>query len=148
MSRKAYAQILVDQFQNDTNKAGMVAAKATNRKPKHTLSRCELKTLGDVESAIFRHYGIRVVFRVDPKKEHVTRDAQMAELCAKLESESSPIRNVARFKALLSLILIYLPYKGQKDLPRKLLPGDIVVMSKNGMLASGNTLLQNVRYEV
>ena len=147
MPRITHTEI-IDQFQNNLKKAGTVAAKAVDRKPKHTLSRCVLKTLGDVESAIFRHYGIRVVFRVNPKKEHGTRDAQLAELCAKLESEFTPIRNVARFKALLSLILVYYPYKGQKDLPRKLLPSDIVVMSKNGMLAGGNTLLQNVRYEV
>ena len=133
----------LEAFGNAVKAAGRTL-KPKSTTHKHRLSRHKLDTLGDLETAIFREYGIRVVFRVSSSYEHGTSASNLAELAAKFDSEFEPMRNVARLRSVLSTLITYYPYAGQKDVPAKLLPANILVISKAGVLANGNTLLKNL----
>jgi hypothetical protein len=142
-SKRKYATAAqaLDNFSKSTKAIG----KAIGGKSKTGLGRHELKNVGDLETAFHREYGIRMVIRLHPKTTIKWTGTQVHDLSDKVSNDFTAVRTVAQLRAAIREYVR--PYRGGVfaegiDLEK----AEIEFIGKAGVVASGNTLVKNIRF--
>ena len=75
---------------------------------KHRLNSHDVRTIGKFEAALRKEFDLKVVFRIDHHKEHITNDANLRDICAALEDPN--FKNPAQVRQLLAEKMHYMKY--------------------------------------
>lgn len=101
-------------------------------------------TVGDLESNLWRVWGIRVVFRVPASTRLANPLVRLKELGDAIDDSINGVRNAAQLRnAILKAILLA---KG-RAWETRLTKDEVAILSPQGILVNGNTLVKNIRFK-
>jgi hypothetical protein len=74
----------------------------------HRLSNHDTSTIGKFEAALRKEFDLRVVFRLDHHKEHVTNDANLRDICNALSDVK--LNKSSQVRQLLAAKMVYMKH--------------------------------------
>lgn len=118
---------------------------------KHRLNSHDVRTIGKFEAALRKEFDLKVVFRIDHHKEHITNDANLRDICAALEDPH--FKNPAQVRQMFAEKVLYMKYPrgtascGQcpKDMFARPERSQVVVISMPKKKAEPNVPVKEVR---
>ena len=72
----------------------------------HRLSNHDIRTIGKFEAALRKEFDLRIVFRLDHHKEHITNDANLRDICTALSDPK--FKNPAHVRQLFAEKMSYM----------------------------------------
>ena len=125
-------------------KAAKEMGKSLSKGRKTGLARHELNTIADLETALYRECGVRMIIRLHPKTTINWVGKQVSDLNDKVTNKITGVRTVAQLRAAIREHV----RPGLVGLMegRELDKAEVDFISPNGVVVNGNTLVKNIRF--
>lgn len=141
VSQMKKIQEAAEKFSRDIKKAGSALRPKANK----TLGRHKLVTIGDLETALWLEYSIRVVFRQRANRLLAHRPDEIETLTKRLEDPFVVVKNVAELR---EAVRDFVSFPNVDGLSRTYLDkDDVMIISPKGQVANGNIKFENVRFK-
>ena len=120
--------------------------KTLTKKRKTGLESRAVPTIGELETALWTEFDLRVVFRLHPLTTINWTGTQVRALNDRLENKVTGVRTVSQLREVIREYVR--PYRAGFAEGIALDKDEIGIISPRGMIANGNVKLDNVRFKV